>query len=419
MVGLYDAPLYRDWAFWLTAVVAALTVAGIGTSEPSSGMPVWLDTLLAAVVASVPLGVFPAWCRRRLRRAIWIRKQKQMAKPEMPPGASPTQQVKQEAGAERERSVLPVRAESTEPSSVVTRHSTPPKSEQGASLEREIASPEALGAQPTVASNDMPFSVAYTMRRLKLAQTSAEQYQAILDVAEALTITLGVTAAALLRSMHEGHELRDLQEAYLGKGVSLGTWLDTFVRLRNHALTDARLLPSAAVTHSKKSPGIHADLAALIEERNRAAHGARPRVRHEAAARVAEWQPPLERAIAKAAFLRRMPWVLTQRTSYQQKTRTFVVTARFATGDHPDFETGSFESSEPLEEDTFYLLRESGPVPLGPFVASRFCEVCRDDQVCYADRVQQSKGTSFKEFARGHVIFAQDLSAEFRSLAAS
>lgn len=87
-------------------------------------------------------------------------------------------------------------------------------------------------------------------------------------------------------------------------------------------------------------------------------------------------------------------------------------------GDHPEFEAGAFESQDPLPDETFYILREGMPVQLAPFVANRFCEECRDDQVCCADRVQ-AKGTSFKEFARAHVIFAQDLSAEFESIAAS
>ena len=68
---LYDAPVYRDWAFWLTVSLAVFTAWAIGTSEPTSGIPLWLDTALAVLVFTTPFGVIPAVVRLKIRKWRW------------------------------------------------------------------------------------------------------------------------------------------------------------------------------------------------------------------------------------------------------------------------------------------------------------------------------------------------------------
>ena len=72
---LYDAPFYRDWAFWLTAFWAVLTGWVIGTSPPTPGVPRWLDTILAVLVFSTVGGVIPAIIRLQVRKWRWRRGQ--------------------------------------------------------------------------------------------------------------------------------------------------------------------------------------------------------------------------------------------------------------------------------------------------------------------------------------------------------
>ncbi|GAA0933364.1 hypothetical protein [Streptomyces rhizosphaericus] len=61
------------------------------------------------------------------------------------------------------------------------------------------------------ARNALPHPVARAVRALQQAYTSKEKYEALLDAAETLAITVSVTAAALLqgriesRSGNEGH----------------------------------------------------------------------------------------------------------------------------------------------------------------------------------------------------------------------
>jgi hypothetical protein len=70
---LYDAPLYRDWAFWLTASLAVFTAWAIGTSPSTSSLPLWLDTALAVLIFTALFGVIPAVIRLQIRKWRWRR----------------------------------------------------------------------------------------------------------------------------------------------------------------------------------------------------------------------------------------------------------------------------------------------------------------------------------------------------------
>ena len=97
--------------------------------------------------------------------------------------------------------------------------------------------------------------------------------------------------------------------------------------------------------------------------------------------------------------------------------RTFDVEARDATGDHPDFERRKFNWAEPVATNVFHVLDAGVPVMLTPFVASRFCQQCGQDEVCYAVWADKADGPAkLKSFARGHTLHAADLGDEIRLL---
>lgn len=87
-------------------------------------------------------------------------------------------------------------------------------------------------------------------------------------------------------------------------------------------------------------------------------------------------------------------------------------------GDHPEFDLSIQVVSQPVANDTFYVLTDTGPLDLSPLLVLRFCEVCRQPEVCYADRVDDQHGVSLKSFARGHQVFDRDLVVEVDSIAA-
>jgi len=272
--------------------------------------------------------------------------------------------------------------------------------------------------QDTRASLQYP--VARAARALQLASSPKDQYEALLDTAEALTITLGITAAGLFRALQlGGQELSGLQAAYVNRGVAQGVWHDVINRLRRYAASNPDVLPGAhdaLVDAGLEDPGIATDLATLLQERNRAAHGSRPRDRHEAAARIAELSIPLERALVKARFLVGTTWILTESSSYQPRTQDFKVSALHLMGDHPEFEHHAFTTPDPLPDNACFALGPNGPFELSPFVVVRYCEFCRQEEIFHADRVQQTKGTSLKSFGRGHVVFDREISDELRQL---
>jgi hypothetical protein len=170
-----------------------------------------------------------------------------------------------------------------------------------------------------------------------------------------------------------------------------------------------------ATRRGKGGSGLLADLEVLLQERNRWAHGARPRSAIEAGLRVLEIGPALERAIDQVLPLAGSPWLLTQSSSFQ-RDRRFSVSALRVMGDHPEFERTHFESALPLLDETFYLITTGGPIDLTPLVVMRYCETCRRPEVSYADKLDDKHGLALKTFANGHVIFDPSLAAELQTL---
>jgi hypothetical protein len=280
------------------------------------------------------------------------------------------------------------------------------------------------------ARNTLPHPLARAVHALQRAHTPRDQYEALLDAAETLAITVSVTSAALLQGHGDarissdrqdvGHRnLSALRRVYLGPGVTFGTWTNWLRNLQPLALAHPDLIPGLlnALEDRPGDPGVIEHLDALRRERNRAAHGDRPQNRDESALRVAELAPHLERALSRAQFLKDVPWLLTVSSAYQPRSRTFDVVTHRVMGDHPDFEAQTFTWAEPVADDMFYVLGPEGPRALSPFVASRFCSHCRQVEVCYAYRADRNQGpATFKSFDSGHDIPARELGDEIRAL---
>ncbi len=61
-------------------------------------------------------------------------------------------------------------------------------------------------------------------------------------------------------------------------------------------------------------------------------------------------------------------------------------------------------------------MAEPEPLDLTPMLVIRYCDQCRQPEVCHADRVDERAGVSLKSFARGHQVFDPDLVPEVNSL---
>ncbi|MWA10419.1 hypothetical protein [Streptomyces sp. BA2] len=412
VLRLYDAPLYRDWAAWTTAFMAVMTAFAIGTSEDPRGMPAWLDTSLATITFTVLFGVLPTWVRLWIRRRRWRTRdggQRPVGRASLPPVQEVLAPVQEMQSPAREAEPRP-RPRRAEPQ--------PRKAEPPAAGSDRVA---AVSQVMTHARQTVPHPVARAIRALQQADTPRDQYEAMLDAAESLALTACVTAAALLHKPGTDSGLgvlSTLRSAYLGAGTTFGTWTVGLDQVCATVTTAGhpRLLPAE---FSSGVAGMVEDLKALKGERNRTAHGDKPLSQPEAALRVAECREFLERALGAAQFLEELPWLCVATCDYRQRTRTFQVVARNATGDHPVFERQTYEWDQPVAADAFYLLAPEGRVPLSPFATYTFCPQCRQTETCYASRVlKRESQATVKSFSRGHEIPVPELGDEIRALPA-
>lgn len=255
-----------------------------------------------------------------------------------------------------------------------------------------------------------------------MTQDPLEQYQYILDLGEALTLTLGMLSASWLRQhAPENASLQMLHDAYLLRGVSQGHWHEVSKSAEKAMVASDTAFPGFVdgVRNRKGDQGAVEALKVLLTERNKAAHGARPHNRAEAAVRTSELAPTAIHAVGRANFLAETPWVLVESIALRRHDKRWTARFRRAMGDHPDFDAVTNVIDHPLANDTFYVLAEHEPLDLTPMLVIRYCDQCRQPEVCHADRVDDQTGVSLKSFARGHQVFDRSLVGEVRSFVPS
>ncbi|MEV5593895.1 hypothetical protein [Streptomyces sp. NPDC052496] len=461
VLRLYDAPLHRDWAFWLTVGLAALeTVSVLTHPGPASGLPRWLDTLLAVVVFTALFGVLPAWIRLHVRRWRRRRHHPRPAPPDSatrPPSDTPPPSVAPPTDhAPPPRTAPPPHTDPpphTGPSphtdppprtappphtdpparTAPPPHTTPPPRQ---TAHQEPVPPPAFARPETphppspdplaAARRTLPHPVARTVHEMQRAHTPKDRHEALLEAAETLAATVTVTAAGLLTAYGVGERnLAELRTALAGTGTTFGTWTTWLHHLCRVARERPDVVPGLAealrdgsdMAARPDDPGLVQLLDRLKGERNRTSHGDKPRTQEEAALRVTEHQLTLERALASAQFLAGLPWLLTVSCAYQRRTGTFEVVADHLMGDHPDFDRLTFPCAAPVADDTVYVLSPAGPVALSPFVASLYCEQCGRREICHANVAgRRNRTAAYKSFGRGHVIPHPELDDEISAL---
>ncbi|MGW6271631.1 hypothetical protein [Streptomyces sp. NPDC055060] len=400
--------------------MVVMTPFAIGTSDEPRAMPVWLDTLLATITFIALFGVLPAWIRLWFRRRRWHRSRRSAET--HPKSSFPLPPVQEMPGsapyldtAAGRRARLPASPESEPRTRFVPASAGVPTFPSAA--RRPGSVPVDRSPVLTHARETLPHPVARAVRALQQADTPRDQYEAMLDAAESLSLTVCVTVAALLHKpgTESGLEvLSPLRSAYLGPGAMFGTWTVGLQQIGDTAGQYPYLLPAEL---SRGVVGMVDDLKALKSERNRTAHGDKPLSQPESALRVAECGEFLERALSAARFLEEMRWLCIASCDYRQRTRTFHVVARDATGDHPVFERQTYEWDEPVAGDSFYLLAPEGRLPLSPFVTYTFCPQCKQTETCYTFRVPKRENhATVKSFSRGHEIPVPELGDEIRAL---
>lgn len=293
--------------------------------------------------------------------------------------------------------------------------STPPVTSVAAFDLARVRDSEAL----TWARGALPYPIARAARSVQLAADSKDAYEAVLRAAEATTTVLGITATAWAR--HNAvvtRDLDELQEAFTGRGISQGLWRSVLVSVGRAMQEHPMGLPGMAdaVESGRGGTWLKSDLQKLTEERNLWAHGAGPHNRVEAAERLAQFLPLLERALQELGFLAEIPWVLVNDAKLRRRADEFQIHASKAMGDHPDFDVMEFTVAHAVAEDVFYLLTTHGLVDLTPLVVMEQCMTCHQRELAHADRIDDKRGVVLKTLDRGHVIFDHRLVDEVRNL---
>lgn len=407
---VFDRPVFKDWAFW-HGIGWGLAMAVSTIVEPIEGSTTpWLDVPGMGVMTFFMIGWPVAGARRLLRGARKIGRRGAEAPPPIVKSderqwAGPTPE------APPEPSTPPPPPPPPPPRVVAIPPPIPLSGYRGGDL------PESQAL--TRARRDFPYPVARAARAVQTSQDPLEQYQYLLDLGEALTLALGMLSASWLRQLAPTDpSLETLYRAYLVRGVSQGHWHEVIKAAeRMMAKSDAGVPGFVDGVRSRKGqPGVVETLKDILAERNRAAHGARPHNRAEAAAQNAELAPIAESTVARSDFLADSPWALVEGVSLRRNDRRWNVRIRRAMGDHPDFDAQTQVLDQPLANDTFYVMVGPEPLDLTPMLVMRYCDQCRQPEVCHADRVDEKAGVSLKSFARGHQVFDRDLVQEVDSL---
>lgn len=414
-LGAFERPIFKDWAWW-HGIAWAVGSAISTIAEPIEGStwPTWLDAIGVAAVAFFFTG-WPVAGLRRLYRS-WRLRSKTETRPIDATGSTPSAQT----GAARLAPAPPPPPPPPAPAPPV-RKSKPFPPPTAAPVPLATFAGSGVQQAPALgeARTRLPYPIARAARAVQMTDDPIEQYQHLLDLGEAMSIAVGILSTSWLRS-HDPRNpvLQALHETFLTQGVSQGHWhLVAKAAEKSMAMNGTGIGGFVEGVRSRKGDqGLVESLKTVLEERNRWAHGARPHNRSEAAVRNAELLPVLEHAVERAAFLAESPWVLVEGVSFRRKDQRWNARLRRAMGDHPEFDAVTEIVETPLANDTFYVMSDPVPLDLTPMLVIRYCNQCRQPEVCYADKVDEKAGVSLKSFARGHQVFDQELVHEMATL---
>lgn len=231
---LYDAPVYRDWAFLLTlfwAVVGFWSSAASPDSSTDGVLKRTFEAALAGVLISGIFGLLPATLRLWIRRWRWKRSQDR--------AVADTGVVETQPPTGREGPLSahqqPVKPSTPPLGEVSTSSLSAPSSSQIASTPTAAPSPDAderrLDPGHRTLSwledgrTSMPYPVARALRTVQLTQEPRDQYELLLRAGETLSIVLGITSVAwCLERAATTEQINQLRTHLLDRGVSVGIW---------------------------------------------------------------------------------------------------------------------------------------------------------------------------------------------------
>ena len=267
-----------------------------------------------------------------------------------------------------------------------------------------------------------PHPLAYRWRTVEAGGQGLEDYQNVLDCAEATLCYLALLAVVGARS----HRLSIGQLAQIGgrlternRGIGLGDWVAVLREVGTSTkFRDLNTFPFPEVPMVLTDDHTNDAVQRLLDARNDQAHGRGPRGR-EIPTSIEERCADLEVLLSSVEFLVEYPLRLIDQTMRDSLSSRTLIQFRDLMGDHPlvPLASDEHESSE-IETRSLYFLDRAGRYHLArPWLSWQLCPECQRPATFHVERYDKERDTvTLKSLEHGHVVKDSSLGPVFRSL---
>ena len=267
-----------------------------------------------------------------------------------------------------------------------------------------------------------PYPLAYRWRAVEARARGLEDYQSVLDCAEATICYLALLAiiGAQVPDVHIGKLVaigRRLVER--GKGVGLGDWIAVLreVGTSKH-FRDLKTFPFPEVLTVLTDEDTNGAVQRLQEARNDQAHGRGPKGAAVVAA-IEDRLPDLERLLQSAEFLTEYPFRFINETKRDSLSGLTRIGYRDLMGDHVlvPLVWDEHESCE-IEAESVYFVDRVGRYHLArPWLVWMTCPERRLKGAFHLERYDKKCDTVIlKSLEHGHTMVDERLGSVFRAL---
>ena len=285
--------------------------------------------------------------------------------------------------------------------------------------QRAGKSVEALGFR---VRTQYPHPLAYRWRRVEARAKKLEDYQSVLDCAEATLCYLALLAIVGAQSHHLSiGKLGEIggRLAKRSSGIGFGDWIAVLREVGGSTqFRDLRNFPFPEVPSVLTDDDTNDAVQRLFDARNDQAHGRGPHGR-EVATSIEERCADLEVLLSSVEFLVEYPLRCIERTRRDSISGLTRIDFRDLMGDHHLVPLASDEQeSSEIETESLYFLDRAGRYHLArPWLSWRLCPKCQRPATFHLERYE-TKGdiVTLKSLEHGHDMEDAGLGPVFRSL---
>ena len=267
-----------------------------------------------------------------------------------------------------------------------------------------------------------PYPLAHRWRAVEAGAKRLEDYQSVLDCAEATVCYLallaiigaGVLGLQIGKLAQIGRELVER-----GKGIGLGDWIAVLREIgASRQFRDLNAFPFPEVPMVLTDEDANDAVQRLQDARNDQAHGRGPKGAAVPQA-IEDRRADLEVLLRSVEFLVEYPLRLIEETRRDSLSGLTRIEFRDLMGDHPlvPLDLDEHESSE-IETGSVYFLDRAGRYHLArPWLSWRTCPECQRPATFHVERYdRRCDSVTLKSLEHGHTTADGSLGPVFRAL---